>query len=159
MHLSTIISTSIIVKQEFNYPNIKSVLSLFKVASLRWWNRRSADISSRWPLQNRWANLCITNICLWWLITQSICFWMRSSYWKLGCAFRFFSGSWLASFFGILRFRRITSGSAEHTPELNNSRARLICSGILRNPESGRNPEGRTHHETWYSVPRVTNIP
>ena len=47
--------------------------------------------------------------------------------------------------------------SAEHTTELNHTRARLICSGIFRNPESGRNPEGRTH-ETWYSVPRVANI-
>ena len=35
MHLSTIILTSIIVKQQLNYPNIKSVLSSFKVASLR----------------------------------------------------------------------------------------------------------------------------
>jgi hypothetical protein len=35
MHLSTIILTSITVKQQLNYPNIKSVLSSFKVASLR----------------------------------------------------------------------------------------------------------------------------
>ena len=34
MHSSTIILTSIIVKQQLNYPNIKSVLSSFKVASL-----------------------------------------------------------------------------------------------------------------------------
>jgi hypothetical protein len=35
IHSSTIILTSIIVKQQLNYPNIKSVLSCFKVASLR----------------------------------------------------------------------------------------------------------------------------
>jgi hypothetical protein len=35
MHWSTIMLTSIIVKQQLNYPNIKSVLSSFKVASLR----------------------------------------------------------------------------------------------------------------------------
>jgi hypothetical protein len=35
MHSSTIILTSIIIKQQLNYPNIKSVLSSFKVASLR----------------------------------------------------------------------------------------------------------------------------
>jgi hypothetical protein len=34
MHLSTNILTSIIIKQQLNYPNIKSVLSSFKVASL-----------------------------------------------------------------------------------------------------------------------------
>ncbi len=72
MHLSTIILTSVIIKQQLNYPNIKSVLSSFNVASLRWWKKRSADISSRWPLQKRWAILCITNICPWWSITQSI---------------------------------------------------------------------------------------
>ncbi len=72
MHLSTIILTSIIINQQWNYSNIKSVLSSFKVVSLVWWNKRSADVSSRWPLQRRWAILCITNICLWWLITQLI---------------------------------------------------------------------------------------
>ncbi len=72
MHSSTIILTSIIIKQQLNYPNIKSVLSSFNVASLRWWNKRSANTSSNWPLQRRWAILCVTNICLWWLITQSI---------------------------------------------------------------------------------------
>jgi hypothetical protein len=35
MHLSTIILTSIIVKQQLNYPNIKSMLSSFKATSLR----------------------------------------------------------------------------------------------------------------------------
>ncbi len=35
MHLSTIILTSIIIKQQLNYSNIKSVLSSFKVACLR----------------------------------------------------------------------------------------------------------------------------
>ncbi len=40
MHLSTIILTSVIVKHQFNYPNIKSVLSSFKVASL---NKRTAN--------------------------------------------------------------------------------------------------------------------
>jgi hypothetical protein len=55
-----------------------------------------------------------------------------------------------ASFFGILRFPRITSDSGEHTSELNHSRARLICSGILQNPESGRNLEGRTLESTAY---------
>jgi len=35
----------------------------------------------------------------------------------LGCAFRFFSGSIQASFFGILIFLQITSDSAEHTSE------------------------------------------
>jgi hypothetical protein len=35
MHLSTNILTSMIIKQQLNYPNIKSVLSSFKVASLR----------------------------------------------------------------------------------------------------------------------------
>ncbi len=72
MHSSTIILTSIIIKQQSNYPNIKSVLSSFKVVSLRWWNKRSANISSRWPLQRRWAILCITNICLRWSITWLI---------------------------------------------------------------------------------------
>ena len=51
-------------------------------------------------------------------------------------------------FFGILRFPRISSDSGEHTSELNHSGARLMCSGILRNPESGRNPEGRTLEST-----------
>jgi hypothetical protein len=46
-----------------------------------------------------------------------------------------YSGSWLASYFGIRGILLITSDSAEHTLELNNSRARLICSGIRRNPE------------------------
>ena len=72
MHLSTIILTSIIIKQQSNYPNIKSVLSTFKVASLMWWNKRSADILSRWPLQRRWAILCVTNLCSWWSITRLI---------------------------------------------------------------------------------------
>ncbi len=72
MHLSTIILTSINIKQQLNSPNIKSVLSSIKVVSLMWWNKRSADISSRWPLQRRWAILCVTNIYLWWSITQSI---------------------------------------------------------------------------------------
>ncbi len=67
--------------------------------------------------------------------------------------------------FGILRFLRITSGSAEHTPELNHSRARLICSGILQNPESGGNPEGRTRdlsHNTmvpYYHMVLFCNLP
>ena len=43
--------------------------------------------------------------------------------------------------------------SAEHTSKLNHSRARLICSGIRRNPEFQR--EGPL---TWYFVPLVTNI-
>jgi len=64
---------------------------------------------------------------------------------NLGCAFRFYSGSGPASFFGILRFPRITSDSTEHTSELNHSRARLI---FFRNPtESGilaGIPKGRT---------------
>jgi hypothetical protein len=34
MHLSTIILTSIIIKQQLNYPDIKSVFSSFKVVSL-----------------------------------------------------------------------------------------------------------------------------
>ncbi len=72
MHLSTILLLYIIIKQQSNYPNIKSMLSSFKVASIRWWNKRSANISSRWPLQRRWAILCITNICSWWSITRSI---------------------------------------------------------------------------------------
>ena len=60
---------------------------------------------------------------------------------------------------------RITSGSAEHTPELNHSRARLICSGILRNPESGWNLEGRTRdlsHNTmvpYYHMVLFCNLP
>jgi len=41
--------------------------------------------------------------------------------------------------------------------ELNHFRARLICSGIRRNPEFW--PEfQREGPLTWYSVPRVTNI-
>ncbi len=47
--------------------------------------------------------------------------------------------------------------SAEHTSELNHSRARLICSGIRRNPEF-RPKFRREGPLTWYSVPRVTNI-
>jgi hypothetical protein len=35
MHSSNIILTSIIAKQQLDYPNIKSVLSSFKVVSLR----------------------------------------------------------------------------------------------------------------------------
>ncbi len=72
MHSSTMILTYIIIKQQLHYPNIKSLSSSFKFASLRWWNKRSADMSSRWPLQRRWAKLCITNICLWWSITRLI---------------------------------------------------------------------------------------
>ena len=64
--------------------------------------------------------------------------------------FVFYSGSGPASFFGILRFPRITSDSAEHKSELNHSRARLICSGILPNLESGQNPDGRTLKSTAY---------
>jgi len=51
----------------------------------------------------------------------------------------------LGLIFRNLQKFRVTLDSAEHTPELNHTRARLICSGILRNPESSRNPEGRTH--------------
>jgi hypothetical protein len=40
---------------------------------------------------------------------------------------------------------------------MTHSRTRIICSGILQNPESGQNPERRTY-ETWYSVPCVMNI-
>jgi len=39
--------------------------------------------------------------------------------------FVLYSGSWLASFFGICGIPQITSYSAEHTLELNHSRARL----------------------------------
>ena len=55
----------------------------------------------------------------------------------------FFSCSWLASFFEILWFLRITSNSAEHTSELNHSRARIICSGIRWNLKSGQNSRGK----------------
>ncbi len=72
MHLSTITLTSINIKQYLSYPNISFVLSSFKVASLMWWNKRSADISSRWSLQRRWAILCITNLCSLWSITWLI---------------------------------------------------------------------------------------
>ncbi len=72
MHLSTITLTSITIKQYLSYPNIDLVLSSFKVASLMWWNKRHADTSSRWPLQRRWAILCVTNLCSWWSITWSI---------------------------------------------------------------------------------------
>jgi hypothetical protein len=48
MHSSTITLTSITIKQYLSYPNINFVFSSFKVASLMWWNKRSADISSRW---------------------------------------------------------------------------------------------------------------
>ena len=75
----------------------------------------------------------------------------------LGCAFRFLFLFGLASFFGILRCPRITSDSVEHTSDLYYSRARLICSGILRNPESGQNPEGRTLESTAYCA-TLTNI-
>jgi len=68
----------------------------------------------------------------------------------LGCAFRFLFLFGLASFFGILRCPRITSDSVEHTSDLYYTRARLICSGILRNLGSGQNPEGRTLESTAY---------
>jgi hypothetical protein len=55
----------------------------------------------------------------------------------LGCAFRFVFRFLTGLIFGIRGILLITSDSAEHTLELNNSRARLICFGILvrRNPE------------------------
>ena len=76
---------------------------------------------------------------------------------RLGCAFHVYSGSGPASFFGILRFPRITSDSAEHTSELNHSRARLSF------PESfgTRNPTGIRREgplKVLHTVPRVTNI-
>ena len=68
-----------------------------------------------------------------------------------------YSGSCRASFSGIRFFPRNPLNSAEHTSVLNHSRARLICSGIRRNPEF--RPEFRREGPlTWYSVPRVTNI-
>jgi hypothetical protein len=75
----------------------------------------------------------------------------------LGYAFRIFFPFRLGLIFGILSIPRITPDSAEDTSEFNHSRARLICSGILRNQEYGQNLEGRTQ-ETWYYVPCVTHI-
>jgi len=53
----------------------------------------------------------------------------------LGCVFRFLFRFLTGLIFGIRGIPRITSDSAEHRSELNHSRARLICSGIRRNPE------------------------
>jgi hypothetical protein len=44
---------------------------------------------------------------------------------------------------GICFFPRNPRNSAEHTSELNHSRARLICSGIRRNPEFRLNSGGK----------------
>jgi hypothetical protein len=75
----------------------------------------------------------------------------------LGCIPFLYSGSCWASFSGICFFLRNPRNSAKHTSELNHSRARLICSGIRRNPEFW--PEFRREGPlAWYSVPRVTNI-
>ena len=54
----------------------------------------------------------------------------------------FYSGSCRASFSGIRGIPWNPQNSAEHMPEINHSRARLICSGIRRNPEFGRNSGG-----------------
>ena len=44
---------------------------------------------------------------------------------------------------GIRFFPRNPRNSAEHRSELNHSRARLICSGIRRNPEFRPNSGGK----------------
>ena len=54
----------------------------------------------------------------------------------LGCAFRFVF-RFLPGFIfrNLFFFLRNPRNSAEHTSELNHSKAKLICSGIRQNPE------------------------
>ncbi len=54
---------------------------------------------------------------------------------ELGCAFRFLFRFLPGLIFRNPFFLRNPRNSAEHTLELNHSRARSICSGIRRNPE------------------------
>ena len=54
----------------------------------------------------------------------------------------FYSGSCRASFSGIHGIPWNPQNSVEQTSEINHSRARLMCSGIRRKPELGRNSGG-----------------
>ena len=65
----------------------------------------------------------------------------------------FFSVPARPLFLELRRIPRNFRTPSEHTSELNHSGARIICTGILRNPEFRR--EGP---RTWYFVPHVTNI-
>jgi len=69
----------------------------------------------------------------------------------------FFSGSGPASFPGIPENSVEFPDSVGIHVEIKSFGARIICSGILRNPDF--RPEFRREGpRTWYSVPRVTNI-
>ena len=69
----------------------------------------------------------------------------------------FFSVPARPLFLELRRIPRNFRTPSEHTSELNHSGARIICTGILRNPEF--RPEFRREGpRTWYFVPHVTNI-